>query len=75
MSSCTDCGRALPEDAKYPECFKCRVGTISVSYPYGRAQFHGPTIKERLEREWKSVAKAAKKGNHFEPIPVRSQNF
>ncbi len=56
-------------------CFGCKAMTVDFQYPYGQKAFHGPTIKERLEREWKWADKAAADGNHFEPVPVRSQNF
>jgi hypothetical protein len=71
QSACLDCGLVLPDD-RFPHCFKCRVKTISVSYPYGQKFFHGQTIKERIAHEKKDLARCAAEGNTFEPKPVRS---
>lgn len=49
-------------------CFKCHVRTISLGFSYGKDDFHGPTLKERQERQ---IAEAKSAGINPEPVGSR----
>lgn len=49
-------------------CFKCHVNTVSIGFRYGRDDFHGPTVKERQDKQ---LSDAALGGVTAEPIGKR----
>jgi cytochrome c5 len=49
-------------------CFKCHIGTVNLGFTYGKEDFHGPTIKERQEKQ---VADAKINGINAEPVGSR----
>jgi len=71
MIECPACHVEWPEDrfnGIHPECFKCRVANLSVSFgPAGKEFWHGTTTKEYAE---KTVRQA--KANGLDPVPVHS---
>lgn len=50
-------------DGSRHSCKKCdtvfarKVRSVGIKYTYGREQFHGPTIKEQNEQQWKEWEK------------------
>ena len=49
-------------------CFKCHIQGIRFGFTYGKEDFHGPTIKERQDKQ---VADAIAGGLNPEPIGSR----
>ena len=50
-----------------PDCFACRISTVSLQFTYGKAEFHGPTIKERADEHHKANAEQGRKlGRDYE---------
>lgn len=49
-------------------CFKCHVNTVSLGFRYGRDDFHGPTVKERQDKQ---LSDAKLGGINAEPIGKR----
>ena len=35
-----------------PDCFACKVQTVGLQFTYGKANFKGPTIGERQEKQY-----------------------
>lgn len=68
---CARCEDAL-HDQKHPtpihDCFACKVSTVRLTYTYGREDFHGPTLGERIEQQWKDVKEG---GVDAEPVGPR----
>lgn len=62
MALCA-CGEFEAREGKR-DCFRCHVKTVNLGFTYGKEDFHGPTVRERLAEEWKT-AKAS--GEPFEP--------
>lgn len=59
--NCTECDARWVED-QLPRrgsiCFKCHVKSIRLGFTYGKDDFHGPTVRERAQKQI-SEAKAA----------------
>lgn len=51
-----------------PSCFGCKIKSVSLGFTYGKATFHGPTIKEKQERH---IAEQKAAGNTIEPVGSR----
>lgn len=70
--ACSDCYKVLftENDRKHGVCFKCRIGSVSLGFTYGKEEFHGPTINER-KAEQEAGYRAA--GIDFEPVPLRKE--
>lgn len=49
-------------------CFKCHIGTVNLGFTYGKQDFHGPTIKERQNKQ---MADARSAGINAEPVGSR----
>ena len=49
-------------------CFKCHISTVNLGFTYGKEDFHGPTIKERQDKQ---VADAKINGIKAEPVGSR----
>ena len=49
-------------------CFKCHIKGIHFGFTYGKQDFHGPTIKERQDKQ---IADAKAGGLNPEPIGSR----
>jgi len=68
---CKPCGKSF-EAAELPRrgniCFKCHIGTVNLGFTYGKEDFHGPTIKERQDKQ---VADAKINGYNAEPVGSR----
>lgn len=69
-ANCAECGESVRFDMRPREvlCFKHKIKTISLGYAYGKEDFHGPTIRERQERQLKYAADA---GRTIEPVGTR----
>lgn len=46
-------------------CFKCHIQTVSLRFTYGKDDFHGPTIRERIAE---TEADALANGITAEPV-------
>lgn len=70
-TNCIECDSLFVFDV-FPRrgavCFKCHIRTVSVGFSHGKEDFHGPTIKERQERQ---VAEAKAAGINAEPVGNR----
>lgn len=68
---CPACGVDWPEDrynGKHPECFKCRVSGLNVSFgPAGKAFWHNVTTKMWNERQIKEA-----KANGMDIVPAHT---
>ena len=51
-------------------CFKCHIGTVNLGFTYGKKDFHGPTIKERQDKQ---VADA--KAGGIDAVPVGTSRW
>ena len=51
-------------------CFKCHIGTVRLGFTYGKEDFHGPTIKERQDKQ---VADA--KAGGIDAVPVGTSRW
>lgn len=51
-----------------PNCFGCKIRSVYMGFTYGRETFHGPTIKEKQERQ---IAEAKANGIDAEPVGER----
>jgi hypothetical protein len=71
LIECPDCHKSWPEDrynGKDPECFKCRIQGVGVSFgPAGKSFWHNATTKEWNDRQ---VTEAKKNG--LDPVPVHT---
>lgn len=70
-TNCTECERVFTFDVmprRGPICFKCHIQAISLSFSHGKEDFHGPTIKERQDKQ---VAEAKAAGINAEPVGNR----
>lgn len=51
---CASCEDAV-HSAQHPNvvegCFACKVSRITLKFTYGKEDFHGPTINERIEEQ------------------------
>jgi hypothetical protein len=65
---CLDCLSTFIE-AELPRrgsiCFKCHIRTVNLGFTYGKADFHGPTVKERQDKQ---LADAKSAGINAEPV-------
>ncbi len=69
--TCTGCSTAFyaPElPRRGAICFKCHVGTVNLAFTYGKEDFHGPTVKERQDKQM-----ADAKINNINAEPVGSR--
>lgn len=71
LFTCTTCGSRF-EHEELPRrgeiCFKCHIKGIRIGFTYGKADFHGPTVRER---QLKQEADAAAGGIKAEPVGSR----
>jgi hypothetical protein len=49
-------------------CFKCHLSGIRLGFSHGKEDFHGPTIKERQDKQ---VAEAKSAGIDAQPVGNR----
>jgi hypothetical protein len=66
--TCTGCSTAFyaPElPRRGAICFKCHIQGIQFGFTYGKEDFHGPTIKERQDKQ---LADAKSAGINAEPV-------
>jgi hypothetical protein len=71
VAACTECGELFKFDVvprRGHVCFKCHVKGVTFGYPYGKEEFHGPTIRERQKE---IVSDAEKQGRSIEPVGTR----
>lgn len=69
--TCDNCSTAFyaPElPRRGAICFKCHIGTVNLGFTYGKQDFHGPTIKERQNKQ---MADARSAGINAEPVGSR----
>jgi len=69
--TCEDCSTEFyaPElPRRGAICFKCHVGSLRFGFTYGKENFHGPTIKERQDKQ---IADA--KAGGLDPQPIGSR--
>lgn len=66
-------------DCIYPEpgrcsderpSFLCRVRSVNLGFTYGKAEFHGDTVKQRIERQEADIKAAGLEGR-VEPVGSR----
>jgi hypothetical protein len=70
-TNCTECGDTFDFDElprRGPVCFRCHLRGIRIGFTYGKADFHGPTIRERQR---KIEADNAAVGNSIAPVGKR----
>jgi len=69
--ACVECGKQF-EAEELPRrgelCFKCHVRGINLGFTYGKEDFHGPTVRERAQKQ---VEEASANGITAEPIGTR----
>lgn len=66
---CRTCGEKFePSGNRRLECFRCHVKGVNLGFTYGKADFHGPTIRERQRQQ---EAQAAAGGIKAEPVGNR----
>lgn len=65
---CEDAIHAQQHPSKHEGCYACKLDTIHLGFTWGREEFHGPTIKERQDKQ---VADAAEGGIDIEPVGTR----
>jgi hypothetical protein len=66
--TCTGCSTAFyaPElPRRGAICFKCHVATVNLGYTYGKEDFHGPTVRQRQDKQ---MADARSAGINAEPV-------
>ena len=66
--TCTGCSTAFyaPElPRRGAICFKCHIQGITFGFTYGKEDFHGPTVKERQDKQ---LADAKSAGINAEPV-------
>lgn len=72
MRTCPSCSHDWPEDRfndKHPECFRCRAGSIQVSFgPAGKQFWHDTTTKEFNDRQIREA-----RSNGLDPVPVATK--
>ena len=68
--TCDNCSTEFyaPELPSGCYCFKCHISTVNLGFTYGKEDFHGPTIKERQDKQ---VADAKINGIKAEPVGSR----
>lgn len=68
---CDDCGANF-EVSEMPKrgsvCFKCHVQGIRLGFTYGKEDFHGPTVRERAQKQINDA-----KANGLEPAYIGRQ--
>lgn len=62
---CEDLLHAQRHAEREPGCFACKVDTIGLQFTYGKAEFKGPTIGERQEKQY---AEAKQDGVDIAPV-------
>ena len=70
-TKCLECGDLFSFDVmprRGAVCFKCHVKGIRLGFSHGKADFHGPTIRERQRQQEHQAAEA---GIKAEPIGQR----
>ena len=50
--------------------FRCRVKSVSFGFTHGKADFHGPTVRERVRRQEADIKQAGLEGR-VEPVGKR----
>jgi len=50
-----------------PVCFRCHIKGVRIGFTYGKEDFHGPTIKERQDKQ---VQDAIAGGYDPQPVEV-----
>jgi len=68
---CLDCNKEftekeIPRRGNY--CFKCHLRGISLGFTYGKDDFHGPTVKQRQDKQ---LAEAAAANMEIQPVGQR----
>lgn len=68
-SLCIDCLETFKGDKYLPQrcptCFKRHIKTVGLKFTYGKEDFHGPTIRERIVQ---TEADALANGITAEPV-------
>lgn len=49
-------------------CFKCHIRTVEIGFTYGKQDFHGPTVRERANKQIEQAKSAG-----LEPAYVGSK--
>jgi hypothetical protein len=72
LSTCTECLTVFEYEGKLPRrgsvCFRCHVKGVRLGFTHGKEDFHGPTIKERQDRQ---ISEATANGLKPEPVGSR----
>lgn len=63
---CEDLLHAQQHAEREPGCFACKVDTVGLQFTFGKANFKGPTIGERQEKQY---AEAKRDGVDIAPVP------
>lgn len=51
LATCTTCGDPWNDtDQRRTECFRCHIRGIRLGFTHTKADFHGPTIRERAKQ-------------------------
>lgn len=68
---CETCGVTEEYDGQKPrrtECMKHHLQGLRFGFTHGKADFHGPTVRERQQRQ---VADAKEAGREIAPVGTR----
>lgn len=69
LVACSSCGEPWDCDGqKRTECFRCHVRGIRLGFTHTKADFHGPTIRERAKAQ---EAEMTAKGVSFANVGSR----
>jgi hypothetical protein len=67
-ASCDDAVHAAAHLEPVEGCFACKVGRVRLQFTYGREDFHGPTLGERIDQQLKDAKEG---GVDAEPVGTR----
>jgi hypothetical protein len=69
--TCSECSKDFEAEVtprRGAICFACHIKTIRLGFTHGKADFHGPTIKERQDKQISNARAAG-----LDPQPVGSR--
>lgn len=65
---CEDAIHAAQHPTPEDGCYACKLDSVHLGFTWGREDFHGPTIKERQDKQ---IAECAADGVDIEPVGTR----
>lgn len=67
-ATCTDCGSTKEVSPQRGTCFRCHVHGVRLGFRHGKADFHGPTVRERQKEQEAIIATMPGGAERYVPV-------